>query len=557
MKKILVLSILLFSITQSVKAQKYINPLDFRLQLSGTFGELRSNHFHAGIDLKTKGVEGQKVYAIADGYVSRIKSSSYGYGKAIYITHYDGKTSVYAHLQKFSIKIDTIIKKQQYKRERFDINVFLKKDSIKVKQGEIIALSGNSGSSGGAHLHFEIRDTETEHPLNPLDYGFQVLDKIPPLLKQIKIFDLADGKSEIYEIKKLNNKYIIKDTISVNNKIGIGIYTFDQSNDAYNKNGVNKIRLYIDSNLIYNFELDRLDFSTNKYINSHIDYEEKVNSKRKFHRCYRLPNNPLKNYKTLINNGHINIEENKIYDVILEVSDSYNNLSILNFKLKYEKNISAIKVDSITKEKSQKFYWYKKNEFSDKNFRISINKNYLYETIDFKYLEKDSVSGTFSNIHQCHYDIIPLHKAAKISIRANVPSYLKDKVYIAKLKNDNYYYFGGKWENNFLTAKTGEFGDFAVVADTINPTIKGVNLYPGKTIKKQRTIKYIIDDKESGIKKFTASLNGKWILMEYDHKRKLIKYDFNDLIVKGENIFILEVEDMVGNLKNYKAKFNY
>ena len=139
MKKILVLSILLFSITQSVKAQDYINPLDFRLQLSGTFGELRSNHFHAGIDLKTKGVEGQKVYAIADGYVSRIKSSSYGYGKAVYITHYDGKTSVYAHLQKFSIKIDTIIKKQQYKREKFDINVFLKKDSIKVKQGEIIA----------------------------------------------------------------------------------------------------------------------------------------------------------------------------------------------------------------------------------------------------------------------------------------------------------------------------------------------------------------------------------------------------------------------------------
>ncbi len=557
MKKILVLLILTFSITQSAKAQDYINPLDFRLQLSGTFGELRSNHFHAGIDLKTKGVEGQKVYAIANGYVSRIKSSSYGYGKAVYITHYDGKTSVYAHLQKFSIKIDTIIKKQQYKREKFDINVFLKKDSIKVKQGEVIALSGNSGSSGGAHLHFEIRDTETEHPLNPLDYGFQVIDKIPPLLKQIKIFDLVDGKSEIYDIKKLNNKYIVKDTISVNNKIGIGIYTYDLSNDAYNKNGVNKIRLYIDSNLVYNFELDRLDFSTNKYINSHIDYEEKVNSKRKFHRCYRLPNNPLKNYKTLINNGNINIEENKIYDVILEVSDSYNNLSNLNFKLKYVDNKSVIKVDSIVKEKSQKFYWYKKNEFSDKNFRISINNNYLYETIDFKYLEKDSVEGTFSNIHQCHYDIIPLHKAAKISIRANVPSYLKDKVYIAKLKNEKYYYFGGKWENNFLTAKIGEFGDFAVVADTINPTIKGVNLYPGKTIKKQRTIKYIIDDKESGIKKFTASLNGKWILMEYDHKRKLIKYDFNDLIVKGENIFILEVEDMVGNLKNYKAKFKY
>ena len=226
MKKILILLIILFS-SNLTFSQDYINPLDFRLLLSGTFGELRGNHFHAGIDFKTKGVEGQNIYAIADGYISRIKVSSYGYGKALYINHPDGKTSVYAHLQKFSEKIDTIVKKEHYKREQFEINIFPKANSIQVKQGEIIALSGNSGSSQGAHLHFEIRDTKTEHPLDPLDYGFKVIDNISPILKEIKIFDIDNHDlSSTYKISKKNKKYYTQDTIYSNSKVGIGIYTY-------------------------------------------------------------------------------------------------------------------------------------------------------------------------------------------------------------------------------------------------------------------------------------------------------------------------------------------
>ena len=180
MKKIIYFFIFFFFSNNVSFSQEYINPLDFRLLLSGTFGELRGNHFHAGIDFKTKGVEGQKIYAIADGYISRIKVSSYGYGKALYINHPNGQTSVYAHLKEFSEKIDTIVKKEHYMREKFEINIFPKANSINVKQGEVIALSGNSGSSQGAHLHFEIRDTKTEHPLDPLDFGFKVIDNISP-----------------------------------------------------------------------------------------------------------------------------------------------------------------------------------------------------------------------------------------------------------------------------------------------------------------------------------------------------------------------------------------
>lgn len=557
MKKIIYFFIFFFFSNNLSFSQEYINPLDFRLLLSGTFGELRGNHFHAGIDFKTKGVEGQKIYAIADGYISRIKVSSYGYGKALYINHPNGQTSVYAHLKEFSEKIDTIVKKEHYKREKFEINIFPKANSINVKQGEVIALSGNSGSSQGAHLHFEIRDTKTEHPLDPLDFGFKVIDNISPILKELKVFDLDNHKlSKTYKIKKIKKNYYVGDTIYSNEKTGLGIYTYDQSNDAYNKNGVNAIKLFLDSNLIYHFELDKLDFSKNKYINAHIDYEEKVLSKRKFHKCYRLPHNPLKNYKTILNSGYINLEDNRTYQIKFEVFDSYKNKSELSFYLKKAK-IDYKDTSEVTNEIVRKFSWYNENNFSNNNFKISINKNYLYESIDFKYLEKDSLDGTYGKIHQCHYEIVPLHKSAKISIRASVPRHLREKVYIAKIKDEKFRYFGNKWENNFLTAKISEFGDFAIAADTILPKITGVNIYPGKEIKKQQTIKCLIEDKESGIKKYNASINNKWILMEYDHKRKLLEYDFNEIVQKGENIFNLEVEDMLGNIKNYSAKFYY
>ena len=558
MKKVLIFLIVILFSNQHAFTQDYINPLDFRLLLSGTFGELRGNHFHAGIDFKTKGVEGQNIYAIADGYVSRIKVSSYGYGKAVYINHPDGKTSVYAHLKQFSAKIDSIVKKEHYKREKFEINIFPKTNSIMVKQAEIIALSGNSGSSQGAHLHFEIRDTKTEHPLDPLDFGFKVIDNISPIIKEIKVFDVNNSKlSSKHKIKKKNNQYYFEDTIYANEEIALGIYTYDQSNDAYNKNGVNKIKLFVNSVMIYHFELDELDFSKNKYINAHIDYEEKILSKRKFHRCFRLPNNSLKNYKTILNNGFIKLNENKFHKIKFEVYDSYDNKSDLSFIIK-ETNLiyndtSIVDSNSITKT----FNWYQDNEFSNEDFKLSIKKNYLYETIEFNYLEKDSVEGVYGKVYQCHFETVPLHKSGKLSIRSNVPDKLKDKVYISKLKNNKFQYFGNKWENNFLTAKISQFGDFAIVADTIKPKITGVNIYPGKEIKKQKTIKCLIEDKESGIKKYEGRINNQWILMEYDHKRKLLKYDFNKIVKKGENQFTLEVTDMLNNIKKYSAKFYY
>ena len=566
MRKILLLLLIFISSEKyTLYAQDYINPLDFRLLLSGSFGELRSNHFHTGIDIKTKGVEGQKVYAIADGYIARIKVSSYGYGKAIYINHKDGRTSVYAHLSEFSEKIDSITKKEHYRKKSFEINIYPEKNTLNIKQGDIIALSGNSGSSGGAHLHFEIRDTKTEQPLNPLDYGFKVQDIISPIIKELKVFTIEDAikrdniYNNIYKVRKNNQNYIIDSTIHINKKTGLGIYTYDQSNDAYNKNGVNSIKVFIDSTLIYFFKLDRLDFNKNKYINAHIDYKEKQNSKRKFHKCFKLPNNSLKNYKEIIDNGFIKLPDNNIHSVRIEVGDSYNNISNLFFNIRLKNSKQNKKTNNIieSENRTKLFPWNKKNEFKDENFRISLKERSLYETINFNYKKKDSINGIYGNIHQCHYNYVPLHKSATISIKSKVPNELKEKAYIAKVRDKKYNYIGGNWQNNYITGKSNELGDFAIVIDTLEPIIKGVNIYPEKKLKNQKTIKCTIEDKESGIKKYTAILNNQWILMDYDHKRKLLKYEFDNIIKKGSNTFSLTVTDKVGNTTNYSVKFTY
>ena len=566
MRKILLLLLIFISSEKyTLYAQDYINPLDFRLLLSGSFGELRSNHFHTGIDIKTKGVEGQKVYAIADGYITRIKVSSYGYGKAIYINHKDGRTSVYAHLSEFSDKIDSITKKEHYRKKSFEINIYPEKNTLNIKQGDIIALSGNSGSSGGAHLHFEIRDTKTEQPLNPLDYGFKVQDIISPIIKELKVFTIENAikrdniYNNIYKVRKNNQNYIIDSTIHINKKTGLGIYTYDQSNDAYNKNGVNSIKVFIDSTLIYFFKLDRLDFNKNKYINAHIDYKEKKNSKRKFHKCFKLPNNSLKNYKEIIDNGFIKLPDNNIHSVRIEVGDSYNNISNLSFNIRLKNSKQNKKTNNIieSENRTKLFPWNKKNEFKDENFRISLKERSLYETINFNYKKKDSINGIYGNIHQCHYNYVPLHKPANISIKSKVPNELKEKAYIAKIRDKKYNYIGGNWQNNYITGKSNELGDFAIVIDTLKPIIKGVNIYPEKKLKNQKTIKCTIEDKESGIKKYTAILNNQWILMDYDYKRKLLKYEFDNIIKKGSNTFSLTVTDKVGNTTNYSVKFTY
>ena len=559
MYKFIVLSLCFILISKPILfAQKYTSPVDLEMFLSGTFGELRNNHFHAGIDIKTNGVQGHKLRSIDDGYVSRIKVSSWGYGKTIYINHPEtGHTSVYAHLQRFSNKIDSIVLRKHYQEEKFELDFSLNKNIIKIKKGELIGYSGNSGSSAGPHLHFEIRETKNQKPINPLQFGFKIKDDIPPKLVKLKIYafdtTLINGynSNKTYDLFKKGENYHINEIPEISGPFAIGIYTYDQSNGSYNKNGIYNIKLFVDTIKYYEFKVDKLDFNTTRYINAHIDYYEKKANKIKFHRCYKLKNNDLETYPSIVNNGIINLKNN-LHTIKIEVKDIYNNKSSLHIKVKVNNTPLLNKCKNEMNKKSILFDIEKPNIFKSKDIELHMKSFSLYEDIYFKYKKNDSLPETFGPIHKIHESTVPIHKKYIISIKSKVPKHLKNKVFIASIdKKGDYNYIGGVWKNGFLRAKIREFGDFCVVADTINPNIKAVNIFPGKEIKKQKTIQFTIKDNLSGIKKFKGEINGKWILLDYDHKRNLLTYNLRNKIHKGKQIIKLDVFDNVNNKTTY------
>ena len=332
-----ILKILFFliSINLVVAQNNQRNPLDYETILSGTFGELRSNHFHSGIDIKTKGKEGSKVYAFSKGYVSRIKISKGGYGKAIYIKHNDGKTSVYAHLKRFSKKIETIVKNEQYKKENYEIEIFPALNEIKILDNELIAYSGNTGGSSGPHLHFEIRDIN-QKPINPLSYGIDVKDSKTPSILGLRLYSLYKNR-EIKDYKNLtlykrDKNTFITDTVISIGTLGFGIQTFDRQDLASNKNGVYKINTYIDNDSLVSIDFSKFSFEETKHINRYIDYSEFKRNKRRFQKLFIQKNNPLSIYKTERNNGVISLIESNKHLIKIEVLDFKKNITRIIIK---------------------------------------------------------------------------------------------------------------------------------------------------------------------------------------------------------------------------------
>ena len=346
MKLILPLFLLLslFSSAQNNYPQDYFsNPLEIPLILSGNFAELRSNHFHSGLDIKTQQRRGLKVIASARGFVSRIKVSHYGYGKALYISHPNGYTTVYAHLQKFAPEIEAYIKKHQYEKESYEVEMFPSAESLPILKDSIVAYSGNSGGSGGPHLHFEIRDKE-ERPINPMLFGIDVKDSSNPIVKSIYAYPLDDksfvnkknAKHKLRLIPLKNGEYAVESIEAIGN-IGFGIETIDRQDLAANSNGVYNIQTFINGSR--NFELDfkRFSFDETKHLNQLIDYEHYTTKKQRIQKLFRI-NNPLSIFKSTLNDGFITIEDSTYSVYKIRIADYKNNESWVTLNIKGTKN---------------------------------------------------------------------------------------------------------------------------------------------------------------------------------------------------------------------------
>ena len=546
----------------------FISPVKIPILLSANFGELRVDHFHSGIDIKTQGAIGKEVVAAADGHIYRISVSPGGFGKALYVKHPSGYSTVYGHLDRFTPEIEEYVRTYQYEKKSFLATMFPSSDKFPVKQGQLIAWSGNSGSSGGPHLHYEIRKTEGEKPVNPLLFDFGTADNIAPIIEKLFIYPVNSNSliNNQNRVKKINvtgghGKYFIssEEEIRISGQGGFGIKAYDLLNDSYNKCAVNSIELAIDSVTIFRYVMDQFSFNESRYINSHIDYETFIRDKIHVERTFKLPNDKLSVYKHLVNKGIYNFTDNKLHHAAITVTDIFNNKSVLNFNIKAEDQIR--KFSEIAPEISSRVMPYNKsNDFTTENISVSIPNGALYDSLNFSYNLKPGTREMLSGLHEVHNKYTPVHKAYTLSIKPDsVLAGKESKMMIVRLDDDRKSAINSKWSDGYMVGELLTFGKFYVGADTIPPVISANGLVSGINISGKKDLRLKITDDFSGIKSYEPSIDGEWALFEYDPKNNLLLYRFDSKRIKKgiKHNLTLKVTDNKENSSFFNADFTW
>ena len=526
-----------------------IAPLEIPFSISGTFGEPRSSHFHLGIDIKTQGREGLEVKSISSGSVSRIRISLGGYGKAIYIDHPNKTTSVYAHLKKFAPKIESYIKKFQYENETYTIQKFPKKNQLLIEKGEVIGFSGNTGGSSGPHLHFEIREKKSQKPLNPLLYNLPVNDLVRPQLQKLFIFYAQENVilSPIQPIllEKVNDSLYKTAMIETSGKIGIGIQMFDRQDYSYSRNGVYSTKVFVNGKIISHYKFDKLIINESKKLYQVIDYKNYTQKRLKIFKLFYKSDNKLNFMNTLVDQGIFKVELGKSYQIIIEIEDfSGNKSSIEAFIEGTDNKIKPVELRGRLIKTDREYSFTLKNKelfFPSKTFFNDV-KIELFEN-------KDQI--------EIGPNLFPIANSFEIKFGFNEKDSLRSaQTFIAKKMKKSLVYLPTKLEENKLIAKVNELGVYTLARDSVAPTVVPDNFKKNQWLSNYKSLNLKIDDDFSGIKKYRGTINGEWVLFEYEPKRKILTYDFFDKYSeKLKHNLELEVEDNVGNKKIYKTTF--
>ena len=555
------------SAQQSDYWKSFTSPIDIPLFLTSNYGEIRAAHFHAGIDILVD--PGYKVYAVKEGYISRISVTLNGYGKALYIAHPDGHTSVYAHLSAFRPDIEKYVRDQQYQKRKYVINLYPEAGKFPVQQSQYIGLTGTTGYSLGAHLHFEIRDSHGEIPLNVLKFGFPVADSRRPRIFCLGIYPLtprshvADSASKIIiPLKQMNgNRIDISEPIPVWGDIGFGIETYDFLDGRENQCSPLSVSLLVDERLVNSFELDRIPFNKTSYVNSHIDYAEKISNGRKIQKLYLDPNNKLDIYSGTVNRGICEFTDSSEHQVSISVIDVAGNQTSLHFSVisTFRDNPVITEADSTPIVSS--FYYDSLNVYETPDCKIVLPADGLFTHIPFRYKTEDASDTLYSALHCVHNEGTPVHGSYILSVKpVNLPLALTSKAVLVMIGRDNKITSqGGTYAKGFVTARVGSFGRFAIAVDTLPPEIRPVTFVSKKTYTENQVISFQIRDHLSGISTYNGYIDGKWALFEYDAKNDLLFYrpDASRLSRNQEHTLELVISDQKDNIRKFKGRFYF
>ncbi|MEC8257313.1 MAG: M23 family metallopeptidase, partial [Bacteroidota bacterium] len=538
---------------QNNDLQDYALPIDIPIFLSGTFGELRSTNIHAGIDIKTQGREGFPIKAVSDGYVSRIKVSTYGYGKAIYINHLDGNTSVYAHLKKFSSNIEKIVRNKQYNSESFEIELFLNPDELAVSKNQIIGFSGNTGGSFGPHLHFELRETISQKPINPLLYYYNIKDSVRPEIKALFAYPIGENaivnasQQELQiPFREVNDSIYVAEKIEAIGKIGLGIVTYDRHDDnTYNKNGVYGITAKLNGIQVKGLQFSKIRFSDSEYLPTLIDYKRYSRTRQRVQKLFRSSSNELAFFNH-VDDGYIEVEVQKNYAYQIKVEDA-------------NQNNRYLLVPIVGKDQEVKVLRKKSPEGKE----IETNRDYLflYDGAEI-YIPKNGVYdnsifelGFENNELKVEADHVALRKDFQIKI--NAPDSIVGHYLGVKSKKGKIRFVSNTIRDNQFIAKTKKTGVYSVEQDTIPPSINPLQQYDQRWLSNFKTLQFKIDDKETGINSYNAKINGKWALFEYEPKKNELLFNFDEYFTLEGAKHSLEINviDNVGNESTHTLEF--
>jgi hypothetical protein len=534
------------------------DPLNIPVQLAANFGELRTDHFHMGLDIRTQSKENLPVFAAADGYISRIKIEKYGYGRAIYINHPNGYTTVYAHLNSFFNGLEQYVKIKQYKDKSWEQDFDLPANMFPVVKGQFIANSGNTGGSQGPHLHFEIRDAQTGNNLNPLLFGLDVPDNIPPIIYSLFWYDrrysIYTVTPQQIPILKKNSGYISASSIV---KVGSPIITLglrmgDMNNSSPFQYGVYHTALFMDDSLLYEFKLNDFLYDDSRYINACMDYSKWISNNLGIQYLSVLPGNQLNIFSSLANDGKIFLNDTSVHRIRIEASDNNENTSIVTFLLKYDSSLQkdyALPLNAVVCDVNEK------NNIETANAKISFSKNAFYDALPLVVSETDaSASKQLSPIIHIGDYTIPVHDDYNIMIKKNVTAnVLKNKVIMQLKSGSSTTVKKGLWHGDWMLGSFDELGDAVLLLDTIAPVIVPIGWKNGSAFINQKTLTIKCTDDVSRVANFTAMLDGNWLM--FSKRNDYFIYTFDEHCTSGVHTLTVTATDVAGNTDTQSFNF--